>query len=256
MKIQYASDLHLEFPENRKFLSENNIIPNAEILVLAGDIISDNNRKNADTFFENWTKQFKFVIHVPGNHEFYSGEVLYSYPNYYKEISKNYFKINNKTIEIENVRLICSTLWTNIPINLKNEFETKSNDYQLIKYSKKQIEKRLITIEDTNLFHDISVKFIESELAKPFQGKTILVTHQLPSFELILNSDKNELINHYCATNLENIYANNNIDFWIFGHYHRTVNKKLLNTTFVSNPLGYMNEDQKNNFSKSAIIEV
>ncbi|MCW7478343.1 metallophosphoesterase [Leptospira bandrabouensis] len=256
MKIQYASDLHLEFPENRKFLSENNIIQNGDILILAGDIILDKTRKNAEKFFEDWTKQFKFVIYIPGNHEFYSGEVLYSYPNYYKEISNNFYKLNNKTIEIENIRFICSTLWTNIPIKLKNDFESESNDYKLIQYSKKQIEKRLITIEDTNLFHDISVKFIESELAKPFQGKTILVTHQLPSFDLILDSDNNELIKHYCATNLENIYANHKIDFWIFGHYHRTVNKKMFNTTFVSNPLGYMSEDQKNFFSQSITIEV
>ena len=38
MKIQYASDLHLEFAENRNFIENEGIMPMGEILVLAGDV--------------------------------------------------------------------------------------------------------------------------------------------------------------------------------------------------------------------------
>lgn len=38
MKIQYASDLHLEFRDNIRWFKENPMIPAGEILFLAGDI--------------------------------------------------------------------------------------------------------------------------------------------------------------------------------------------------------------------------
>ena len=39
MKVQYCSDLHLEFAQNEKFLADNPIQAVGDILVLAGDII-------------------------------------------------------------------------------------------------------------------------------------------------------------------------------------------------------------------------
>ena len=41
MKIQYMSDLHLEFQENSMFLKQKEIPVTGEILVLAGDILRE-----------------------------------------------------------------------------------------------------------------------------------------------------------------------------------------------------------------------
>ena len=52
MKIQYCSDLHLEFPENQNYLKANPILPLGDILILAGDITLLRVKENYLWFFK------------------------------------------------------------------------------------------------------------------------------------------------------------------------------------------------------------
>jgi len=73
MKIQYCSDLHLEFPMNSDYIMEAKIPPLGDILVLAGDITYLGDVFYKHTFFDYLSDNFSFVYWVPGNHEFYDG---------------------------------------------------------------------------------------------------------------------------------------------------------------------------------------
>lgn len=72
MKIQYASDLHLEFAENNQYIQEHSLKPAGDILVLAGDMGLLGQRSYKRNTFWDWAadnSQKTYV--VPGNHEFY-----------------------------------------------------------------------------------------------------------------------------------------------------------------------------------------
>ena len=74
MKIQYASDLHLEFADNMSFIEHGGIEPVGDVLVLAGDVSYLGDRKMWKRPFWDWcAEHFRETFVVPGNHEFYGG---------------------------------------------------------------------------------------------------------------------------------------------------------------------------------------
>ena len=71
MKIQYASDLHLEFADNWRYLKANPLHITGDILVLAGDIgyLGDENYSKHP--FWDWASANEPpVIVCMGKHEF------------------------------------------------------------------------------------------------------------------------------------------------------------------------------------------
>ena len=74
MKIQYMSDLHMEYAENSRYLKKVEFPVTGDVLVLAGDTFYLNNTTAPLAKFWKWASaNYKQVLLVPGNHEYYQG---------------------------------------------------------------------------------------------------------------------------------------------------------------------------------------
>lgn len=110
MTIQYASDLHLDFRENKTFLLKHTIQPMGDILILAGDIVTFAGMKYHNDFFDYLSANFKTVYWVPGNHEYYHSDINCKVGSFCEAIRHNLFLVNNTTALHGDVKLIFSTM--------------------------------------------------------------------------------------------------------------------------------------------------
>ena len=68
MRIQYMSDLHLEFQENNRYLRYNELPVTGDVLVLAGDISYLKDKTVPVMNFWKWaSKNYRQVLIVPGD---------------------------------------------------------------------------------------------------------------------------------------------------------------------------------------------
>lgn len=252
MIFQYCSDLHLEFPENKVFLKNNPLKPKGDVLLLAGDIMPFIQMDKHIDFINYVSDNFQLTYWIPGNHEYYYFDAAKKSGTLNEKIKSNVFLINNCTIKHENVNLIFSTLWSHIsPANEWN-IERSVNDFKLIKYNGYRLSSTQF-----NQLHQESIRFVKKETVQLQTGKTIVVSHHVPTLFNYPTQYKNSNINEAFAVELFDFIETSTINYWIYGHHHtNTPEFKIANTTLLTNQLGYVQNNEHNFFKTDAIIEI
>lgn len=250
MNIQYASDLHLEFPENSLYLSYRPLVVSAEILVLAGDIGYLGGESYKQHPFWDWAAEnYRHVIVVPGNHEFYGGYDLANVEDGAEgEIRKNIHWYYNKTVLIDDVEFILSPLWAFIPPDAVFIISRRINDFRRIMYSGE-----LLSVAKFNMLHKEAVEFVKNALANSNAVKKVVVTHHLPSMRCVTPRFQGDIFNGAFASEQSDWIENCGADLWIYGHSHGNIEELVIGKTrLVCNQFGYLRAKEHLCFNNSA----
>lgn len=255
MKIQYCSDLHLEFRENLRMMNAKDPVLDVagDVLVIAGDVgyLSDKNVEHLRLW--KWmSENYRQVLMVAGNHEFYNhGDIAAMGDSWEKKFLPNVGYYHNKVIRIGTTDFILSTLWTRISPLDEMMVQAGMNDYRQILYNRHRLTAKDITDEFEKNF-----TFIQKSVETSDAEKIVVVTHHLPTFASIDKRYAGDPLNVAFATELGNYIADSRINAWIYGHAHHQTDLMIGNTHLVSNPLGYVFCGENTNFDDSAVIEV
>lgn len=254
MKIQYASDLHLEFKENVDWFLENPIIPTGDILVLAGDIAYLGTELYSEHPFWDWcSRNFNRTIVVPGNHELYRNfDINELCEGWTLDIRENVKAYYNSVISLDGeTDLIVSTLWAHIPTSEAYFTEHGVADFRAIRDGDHRLSWNRFNDE-----HDKCVEFIRKSIERSKVRTKIVVTHHVPSFDLIADEFKGSLINGAFTSDLNALMESLPIDYWIYGHSHRNIDREIGGVKCVSNQLGYVFSNEHGDFKRDKIIEI
>lgn len=249
-KIQYVSDLHLEFPKNKAYIKANPLLPCGELLILAGDIVPFAIMNKHQDFFSYLADNFEFTYWIPGNHEYYYFDIADKSGVLWEEIRSNVVLLNNTAVQLQDTKLIFSTLWSKI--NPANQWylESSLSDFHVIKYKGNRL-----TSETYNQFHAESLHFIQQELQTQNEGKTLVVTHHVPTYMNYPEIYKGSKLNEGFAVELFDTIAASTIDYWIYGHSHfNTADFTIGNTKMLTNQLGYIHQNENLLFNPDATI--
>lgn len=253
MKLGIFSDLHNEFSH---YIPED-ATAEADVIVLAGDIW----KKSQGIYWarEMWPKAE--IIYVNGNHEFYGSrrkDVLALQRIAAKETGVHF--LENDSVEIDGVRFLGCTLWTDF--NLFGEdnkhwcmrdAQRGLNDFRVIHEGN-----RHFSPIDSVVLHEESIAWLEQKLKhEPFGGKTVVVTHHLPSMKSVAERYVDDSLSACFASKLD--YLLGHSVMWIHGHTHDSLDYEVNGTRVICNPRGYQlytGNPENMDFNPSLIVEI
>lgn len=236
MKVQYFSDLHINYYNPETF---DHIKIDCDVLIIAGDI-GNPTLPHYKAFLQYISEHVPKTFIVAGNHEYYNHKMTIEQTNeYIQNMVSNWENISflNNTYEDYNGYRFCgSVLWCTPSCNdyLMNPqrhihgatFIEINNEYQkCYTYLKQQIQ-----------------------LSKEQQMPLIIITHYLPSYELIdaqYRTEQFKPLLEWFASNSDDL-IDPFVQAWFYGHTHKQKHCVINSVNMYCNPLGYPNENVHN----------
>lgn len=233
MKIQIASDLHLN-PLESRFPDYRVVEPaDADVLVLAGDI---HRATRAFDIFEDWPVP---VMYVHGNHDLYDAEYAEAVESMRAaSASSNVHFLEGSEYVLDGVRFLGCCLWTDYALYpdqqqaAMKEAEPKMRDYSAIRTADGHF-----TPDHALHMHQQARAWLQAQLDQPFDGKTVVVTHHGPHPNSVHPRYAGMLLNAAFVSDLTPLFGK--AALWVHGHVHDSFDYEIAGTRVVANPRGY-----------------
>ncbi|MBB5428277.1 putative phosphodiesterase [Paraburkholderia sp. JPY158] len=233
MRFQIASDLHLEmlyrFPGCRVIEPA----PDADALILAGDIHS---HTHGIRMFSDWPVP---VFYVHGNHECY-GAHYYAVIKELKRVAAaaGIQYLERDVVSLPSVRILGTCLWTDYAVDghasaAMREAQRCIRDHSVIRVNEGQDFTPTIARSE----HIKSRSWLQQQLALPFAGKTVVITHHGPHRKSVHSRYAGDLLNAAFVSDLTPLVEQ--ADLWVHGHVHDSFDYKVGKCRVVANPRGY-----------------
>jgi len=258
MKIHLISDIHLEF--GKLTLPE----VDADVTVLAGDI-------GVGLQGIEWALQtipwHRPVIYVMGNHEFYGQRVMMElWKAARKKVEGTHVHLlENEAVIIDGVCFLGCTLWTDFALFGAGERERAMvdaldlNDYWSILTANTAVKGEhmatLLRPEHTLRLHEVCRDWLDRELDREYDGKTVVVTHTAPHRGSLHQKWEHSPIAPCFVSNLPGLVER--ADLWIHGHTHDSFDYQVGKCRVVCNPRGYSNyKDENQGFDAGLVVDL
>ena len=247
MKIQIASDLHLENwhldlpqpvyqfePDRRR-----------DLLILAGDITTGSRQWGMP--FIRRELGISPVIFVPGNHEYYHAtkQDVDSFWRSYADAHPGFHYLNDETVEIGGLTFYgaewCSDFWGD-PMHY--HYERDIADFWL-------------TRDWSTTRHVEEFRRVTDNMASLAGKVDVVITHFPPTLEAIDQAlYKDSALNPYFINDCDWLVRCLKPALWVSGHTHSPFDYRVGDTRVVINPCGYKEETPLSGFSVMKTVEV
>jgi predicted phosphodiesterase len=180
------------------------------------------------------------IVLVPGNHEYYGADVDDALAEGRVLAARlGIHLLDGDEAAIGGVRYLGTTLWTDYElygnaVAARHAAAAQMNDHNHISRGAEGFSPA-----DALALHRDRLAWLESRLAVPHAGATVVVTHHCPSPASVPAKYAGDALNPAFASNLDGLIRAHGPDLWIHGHTHSSFDYRIGGTRVLCNPKGY-----------------